>query len=361
MSDANGPTDPAPGDGADGGDDGLRLRRAHPADYDAVASFTRDTWADRGGTDYVPRIYHDWIADDGPDQRTLLFDASGTPVDTDAGEGADEVAAIAQAVRLSEWEAWLQGMRVNPDYRRRGLATRLTRACFDWARDRGARVARNWIHSWNVPSLGLSRTAGFDPGIETRWAKPTADADSTPGRTAAGPDSGPAPTVTADPAAAWGFWTRSDARTALAGLALDDEETWAVSTLTRDRLRAAADDGRLFVVGGDGDRVRGLTYRNRTYTYDPDDGPSTTYAEYAVGAWRPGDADAAATLFAAVARDAAAVDADETRVLVPERVDWISDAALAGVTLAEEPSFSLEADLTDERTYGTDAPVVGDD
>jgi GNAT superfamily N-acetyltransferase len=329
-------------------DDDLRLRPARPADYDAVEAFTRDTWADREGTDYIPRIYHDWIAGDGGTQRTLLFDASDAveadEADVPGGEGADEVAAIAQVVLLSEWEAWLQGMRVNPAYRRRRLATRLSRACFDWARERGATVARNWIHSWNVPSLGLSRTAGFQPGIETRWAKPEpADAAGSPGDL----------TVTDDAAAAWGFWTRSETRTALHGLALDDEETWAVSTLTRERLAAAAGDGRLVVVRGP-DGTRGFSYRNRTYTYEAE-GEATTYAEYAVGAWAPGDDAAARGLFDAIARDAAAAGADETRVFCPERVEWISDAALAGVELADEPSFNLEADLTDERTYGSDA------
>jgi GNAT superfamily N-acetyltransferase len=345
----------------------LRLRSARPADYEAVAAFTRDTWADREGADYIPRVYHDWIAGDGDDQRTLLFDASD---EVDAGEaaapggdGADEVAAIAQVVLLSEWEAWLQGMRVNPDYRRRGLATRLTRACFDWARDRGATVARNWIHSWNVPSLGLSRTAGFEPGIETRWAKPTPDPEATAAVDAAGREvgttgrHGPARAVEGPSAgAAWGFWTRSRTRTALNGLAMDDEETWAVSQLTRDRLAAAAADDRLLVVAGP-DGTRGFTCRNRAYTYEPDGEAPTTYAEYAVGAWAPGDVAAASALFAAVGRDAATVDADETRVLCPERVTWVSDAAAAGVALAEEPTFNLEADLGSERTRGSDAPV----
>jgi hypothetical protein len=35
----------------------------------------------------------------------------------------------------------------------------------------------------------------------------------------------------------------------------------------------------------------------------------------------------------------------------------VSDAALAGADVAEAPSFSLTADLTDERTYGSDPPA----
>jgi GNAT superfamily N-acetyltransferase len=160
---------------ADGEPD-LVCRRARPADREAVVAFTEDTWADRGTGDYVPRRYDAWMdADDGETAVTVLFDAS-----EEGTAPTDEVAAIVRAVMLSEWEGWLHGLRVNPDYRRHGLGTRLTRVGFDWVRERGGRVARSWIHSWNAPSLGLSRTAGFDPAVEYRMVYPDPDADATP-------------------------------------------------------------------------------------------------------------------------------------------------------------------------------------
>jgi hypothetical protein len=72
-----------------------------------------------------------------------------------------------------------------------------------------------------------------------------------------------------------------------------------------------------------------------------------------VAAWA--DPAAADALLAAVARDAARVGADETRVLIPESVQWVSDAALAGADIAEEPSFILAADLTDPKTVGAES------
>jgi GNAT superfamily N-acetyltransferase len=330
----------------------VELRRARDEDYDAVAAFTRDTWADRGGSDYVPRVYHDWIAGDPERRLTLVADASDEP---DAEEGA--VAAIAQVVLLSEWEAWLSGMRVAPDYRRRGLATRVTRACFDWARERGARVGRNWVHSWNATSLALSRTAGFDPGVETRWARPAPDPDAEPSPAI---DGGVDADGDADPDAAWAFWTRSGARGALDGLAMDAAEAWAASTLTRERLHAAAEDDRLLTVVDGG--IRGFALRNRTDAREDEDededGAGATTAEYAVAAWAAGDSEAAAALLDAVARDAARAGAGETRVLVPEGPGWVSDVALAGAAPAEEPSFVMAADLTDPRTRGDDEPVA---
>ncbi|UVE50470.1 GNAT family N-acetyltransferase [Haloferax larsenii] len=306
----------------------MEIRPARPEDYDAVAAFTRDTWADRDGSDYIPDIYHDWIAPDDPTQATLLVDMGDeTP--------SDDIAAIAQMVMLSEYEAWAQGMRVAPAYREQGIATTLTHALFDWAREQGARRARNMIHSWNMPSLANARHVGFEPGVEFRWAMPEPDAD-------AGRDSESDYRVGDDADAAWALWTGSEMRTKLSGLALDPDESWALSELTRQRLHDAAADDRLFVVADE--RVAGFTHRVRTYTREPEDEGEVTWAEYAVAAWT--DADACRALMDAIRRDAAAVGADRTRVLVPEALGWLSDVALARSDLAEEPTFVMEADLT---------------
>ncbi|WP_224270753.1 GNAT family N-acetyltransferase [Haloprofundus salinisoli] len=305
----------------------MTVRQAQPEDYDAVAAFTSETWADRGGSDYIPRIYHDWIAGDGDDQRTFVLDAEGNEESP-----SEELAGICQGVLLSDYEAWAQGMRVNPDYRGRGASMLLSKALFRWARDQGATVARNMVFSWNVAGLGQSRATGFDPCTEFRWGTPTPDADAEPDLP-----------MTADADAAWSFWTGSDARAELKGLALDAEESWAVSELTRERLRTAADEDRLFVARENG--TRGVTFRNRTYDRQNEDGEPETWAEYAVGAWA--DYEAARALYRAIARDAADIDADKIRVLIPEGVRWVSDTASARAGVSDEPDFVMAADLTD--------------
>ncbi|MFC7202364.1 GNAT family N-acetyltransferase [Haloferax namakaokahaiae] len=301
----------------------MEIRSARPDDYDAVAAFTSDTWSDRGGSDYIPDIYHDWIDPGEQTQVTLLVDIGDeTP--------SDEVVAIAQMVMLSEYEAWAQGMRVAPDHRKQGYASKLNDALFDWAREQGAKRVRNMIHSWNIPSLSTARAAGFEPGIEFRWATPDPDLDAESDLR-----------VSTDADAAWAFWTDSDTRHELKGLALDPVESWAVSELTRERLHDVADDGRLFVVGDD--RVSGMTYRNRTYAREID-GETVTWAEYAVAAWD--SQPACQALMDAVRRDAAEVGADRTRVLVPEGVEWASDVAYTHSGLAEEPTFVMDAELS---------------
>lgn len=308
----------------------VEIRQARPEDTEAVVAFTRDTWSDReGASDYMPETFPRWVETDGPTQRTFVADVD---------DGAD-VAGVLQGVLLSETEAWAQGMRVNPDYRGEGLSPRLSRAVFRWARGQGATVVRNMVFSWNVAGLGQSRSVGFEPATEFRWAMPEPDADADP-----------ALPVTADPAAAWSFWSDGAARSHLGGLALDFEESWSMSELRRENLRRAADDDRLLVVQSEG--TRAFTVRSEVSERDGEDGETTTQAVYAVGAWD--STTAADALFDAVARDAAGAGADVVRVLIPEGVRWVSDAAAVRCGVSDEPDFAMRADLTDPAVLGED-------
>ncbi|WP_273836742.1 GNAT family N-acetyltransferase [Halococcus sp. PRR34] len=299
----------------------ITIRQARPDDYEDVAAFTRETWADRDSGDYIPEIYHEWIAGDGDSQRTFLVDSG------------DDVAGICQGVLLSEHEAWAQGMRVNPEYRGEGLSTQLNDALFRWARERGATVVRNMVFSWNAAGLGGSRAVGFAPLCEFRWAHPDPDPDATLPK---------AYTLADDPDAAWSFWRRSDAYTALSGLALDADESWAMSELTREGLHRAAEETRVFAVRREDDGTRAMAHRVRDYERETD-GRTERWAEYGVGAWS--DLGAARALFRAISADAAAIGADRVRVLVPETPRHVSDVAAAHVALGENPDFVLEAPL----------------
>ena len=313
--------------GADGPSrDDIQIRQARASDHDAVSSFTAETWPDREATDYIPRVFPEWVDSDGPDQRTVVAEttADGT------------IVGLCQGVMLSEYEAWAQGMRVHPEYRGAGISHALNDAVFSWAADQGATVCRNMVFSWNVAGLGAARAVGFDPGVEFRWMHPEPDEDG-----AAGTDDATALETTERPDAGWSFWQRSTARNALGGLALDLEESWAVAELTRDRLHRTADETRLLTIESD-DGVRGLAYRVRDY--ERQDGDGKRWAEYGVGAWA--DLPAARALVAAIQRDATTVGADETRVLIPETPRHVSDVAVVGAPLGDPPDFVMDADLS---------------
>ncbi|WP_418286527.1 GNAT family N-acetyltransferase [Halorubrum sp. DTA46] len=342
------------------------VRAARPADADAVAAFTRDTWGDRHA-DYIPRVFPEWAASDDPDRGTFVATLPPEAVDVDGlderedgdtlvgGDGAgaadpgepEAVVGCVQGALLSEWEAWAQGIRVDPAARGFGVGTALSTAALDWARERGATVCRNMVFSWNVMGLGQSRAVGFEPATEFRFAEP--EPDPTESGAAAGPIR---PLADPDPNAAWAFWSDSGARDHLRGLALDDGESWACSTLTRDRLRTAGDEDRLLAVAetsgdrGDGHGpVAGFAVRTRVSERPGDDGPERV-AVYGVAAWR--DVDAAGALYQSIAADAAAADADAARVLIPETVEHVSDTGANRVSVAAEPDFVMSADLTGE-------------
>ncbi|GAB3019045.1 GNAT family N-acetyltransferase [Natronobiforma cellulositropha] len=294
----------------------MEIRRATPEDYAAVREMTADLWDDRGG-DYLPEVYHEWL--ESPEEtgrRTFLAELDGQAV------------GIVQALVLSPEEAWFQSMRVHPDARRQGVSARLNETCFAWARERGARVGRVMIFSWNPASMAAARANGFDPVTVCRFAQPTPDADA----------SGPAGyTVSSDADAAWECWLESDARGALAGLALAPESPWSLRELTRTDLTKAG----VLTVERDGE-TRAMAWRVRE-TEREDDGESTTTVEYGAAAWT--DEESARALFAAIARDAADRGGDEIRVLLPETATALVDAAYGGCELAEEAMVVLENPL----------------
>ena len=299
---------------ADGDD--IAVRPARRDDREAIVAFTSDTWAEMG--DYIPDVFERWVDTDGPAQRTLVATVDGRPV------------GLCQGVLLSDHEAWAQGMRVDPEVRGREIGRLLAEAVFEWAASRGATVCRNMVFSWNAAGLGQSRALGFDPLAAFRWLEPSPD-----------PDADPALAVETDPAVAWSGFRWSDAFAELAGLGLDLAEPWALAELTKARLEAA--ESTLAVT--DGGRIRGMSYRSRTFEReDADD--ANTWTEYGVGAWDDG---ALGSLVAAVARDAASAGVDRVRILVPETPRHVSDAAYARIDTSDEPDFVFERDLTEYR------------
>jgi GNAT superfamily N-acetyltransferase len=302
----------------------VTVRQARASDAAAVESFTRDTWADREAGDYIPRVFDEWVRTDGPDQRTFVAETDG------------RVVGLIQAVLLAADEAWTQGLRVAPSVRGADVGSTLSRAAQTWARDQGATVARGMVFSWNVMGLGHARANGFEAVTEFRWAHPAPDETAVSGFS-----------ESADPAAAWRFWTDSDARSHLGGLALSTTESWALCELRRETLQEAAADDGLFVVARRG--TRGVAFRTRETDVGGDEGEDVRLAEYGVAAWD--DPDACEALLRAIARDAGKRGADRTRVLVPETARHVSDVAVARVAVADEPDFVLAADLTDEGRF----------
>jgi GNAT superfamily N-acetyltransferase len=136
----------------------IRVRRAGPGDTRAVLDFTRATWE---GWDYIPSVWDSWL--EAPDGVLLVatpnaphqLDLFGRPLSPGRPIG------IARVALLAAGEAWLEGLRVDPGVRNRGVARLLHGACLEWARAQGATVVRYATGQGNEGSHRLGARHGF--------------------------------------------------------------------------------------------------------------------------------------------------------------------------------------------------------
>lgn len=127
-----------------GNQDEVAVRQALPEDRDAVLAFCARIWE---GDDYIPYVWDAWLADE---RGVLLVAVAGElPV------------GLAHVTLLSDEDAWLQGVRVDPDERRQGIGRLLVSRALVAARERGATVVRLMTSPTNIASRGLFARFGF--------------------------------------------------------------------------------------------------------------------------------------------------------------------------------------------------------
>jgi GNAT superfamily N-acetyltransferase len=131
----------------------IDVRAARLEDRAEIAGFTTGTfpWGD-----YVADEFETWLADD-----------SGVVL---VGEVEGRVVGVARVALVSPTEAWSQGARVHPDFRRRGVGTAIAAALHDWAVGRGAHVVRLAVEDWNRPARAQVAALGFRPVSEWMFA-----------------------------------------------------------------------------------------------------------------------------------------------------------------------------------------------
>ena len=108
---------------------GLIIRPARASDRRAMERICAHTW-ERG--DYIPEVWDEWLAD-----------GRGSVI---VGEVGKRVVALSRIVFQTPDQVWLEGMRVDPDYRGRGIATRF----LDYS------LAYAWQHGTQIVRLGTS-------------------------------------------------------------------------------------------------------------------------------------------------------------------------------------------------------------
>lgn len=118
-------------------DEELIIRPARPEDRPAMERITAHTWDDG---DYLPQVWDEWLADESGELTVGEWGGPGGPV-----------VAISKITAQPEGQVWLEGMRVDPDYRERGIASRFLQYNLEYARSHGARVVRLATSSHNTP------------------------------------------------------------------------------------------------------------------------------------------------------------------------------------------------------------------
>ncbi len=130
----------------------IEIRNARPEDRDTILAFCANTWE---WGDYIEYVWDGWLHD--PGGLLLVATADGHPV------------GMAHMRMLNETEAWLEGMRVDPNYRHQGVARALNNARLAEAMRRGATIVRLITESTNEGAIRLiersfmQRVAAFAP------------------------------------------------------------------------------------------------------------------------------------------------------------------------------------------------------
>jgi RimJ/RimL family protein N-acetyltransferase len=212
------------------------LRPMTPADKPAVLGIASRTWE---GSDYLPFVFDDWIADtDGEFVAALL-------------EG--RVVGCGKLSFLTPYDAWLEGLRKNPDVTQGGLAELINRYFLRRLAGRhGLRSIRFSTSVFNVRSIAVSERIGFRRRCTftcRNWTAKCGELDR-----AASPRAGPA-AVVRDPAEVRRFVQSSSLLEAAGGLMCEGWRVYPYSwELFQDRY---LDPGRCLGVL-EGGRLAGL-------------------------------------------------------------------------------------------------------
>lgn len=128
----------------------MKIRPARSSDREEVLSFCVNTFS---WGDYIDRVWNYWYRTG----RLLVMEDGGRKIAMSHVELCPDGKSM-----------WLEGVRVHPDYRRSGVATRLMEKMLEYGRQRGAREASAIVDVTNVASQRMVEKNGFE--AKSRWA-----------------------------------------------------------------------------------------------------------------------------------------------------------------------------------------------
>jgi ribosomal protein S18 acetylase RimI-like enzyme len=141
--------------------DTLIFRPVRPEDKDRIIAFTFNTWGDHED-DYIKDVFDDWVADLRGEFTAAVLE--------------DQVVGIAKLTDMGDDEWWFEGLRIDPAYRRQGIASEFNRYHIELAQRLGGKAIRYMTGGGNVGSQAIGARAGFEHIIT--YAAYLADASS---------------------------------------------------------------------------------------------------------------------------------------------------------------------------------------
>jgi ribosomal protein S18 acetylase RimI-like enzyme len=128
----------------------VKIRPAKRSDREEVLSFCVNTFS---WGDYIDRVWDYWYRKG----RLLVMEDGGRKIAMSHVELCPDGRSM-----------WLEGVRVHPDYRKSGIATRLVEKMLEYGRQSGAREASAIVDVTNVASQRMVEKNGFQ--AKSRWA-----------------------------------------------------------------------------------------------------------------------------------------------------------------------------------------------
>lgn len=128
----------------------LKIRQVLPSDRNDILDISKNIW---DGHDYLPSVIDKWLSD--PKRHVCGVETDG------------KLVAIASVLLIEAGKTgWMEGLRVHPDYRKRGYAEALTEHVIEKGRELHAHRLRYATSTENAASLRMGDRNRFRKIVE---------------------------------------------------------------------------------------------------------------------------------------------------------------------------------------------------